>query len=228
MFLRATTWVMLLAIIAVPQLAHAHFAWLATDDEGHAVFFFGESIAEKTYHLPEKMAKTAVHHWADGKSQGVAMTSVDSDSFIGRRSDSKVQGAGVLSSIQTYGIYRGSKLTYHSQHVAGPSEKWGQSPNKALPLQAVLTPRDDGGVVVHVFMNNKPVVDAKVQLFCDDGHEEGAAQTDDHGQVEFDGNQVEDGLNGLLVGHVDKTSSGEIDGAPYKGEANYLTVTFRR
>jgi hypothetical protein len=65
-----------------------------------------------------------------------------------------------------------------------------------------------------------------VQLFCDEGHEEGSATTNPDGVVAFTAKEVEEGLNGLLVGHVDKDQPGELGGKKYTGESHYLTITF--
>jgi hypothetical protein len=42
--------------IACPTISRAHFSWLAKDADGNAVYFFGESIAERTYHMPDALA----------------------------------------------------------------------------------------------------------------------------------------------------------------------------
>jgi len=214
--------------LTIAPTANAHFAWLMADKDGHAVFFFGESIAERTYHLPEKLSDVEIHAWsAEGERQDVEMAKVETDSLIGRRSNSPAK-ASVLSCVATYGLYQGSKLTYHCQHVAGEPTSWPDAANAELSLQAIVKTQDDGGVVVTVFAKGKPLTNAKVQLFCDEGHEEGEATTDDKGQVSFTNKQVEDGLNGILVGHVDPKAKGELDGTDYTGEANYLSVTFYR
>lgn len=217
-----------LTSLVVAPTAHAHFAWLMADNEGHAVFFFGESIAERTYHLPEKLSSVEIHAWsAAGERQDVPMDKVETDALIGKRSNAPAKGA-VLSCVATYGLYQGSKLTYHCQHVAGQPDAWPAAPNTKLALQALIKAQEDGGVVVTVFAKGKPLANKKVQLFCDEGHEEGEATTDDKGQVSFNSKQVEDGLNGILVGHVDPQAKGELDGTEYTGEANYLSVTFYR
>jgi hypothetical protein len=210
-----------------PAAAHAHFAWLATDHHGHAIYFFGESIADQTYHLPEKMAGAAVHRYTGEEKQPIELTAVDSDSFIGRRSAEPIADSSVLLSVQPYGLYHGSMLVYHTQHITGAPDKWNKEPLAEVALQAVLVMSDEK-LVARILHHGKPLAGAKVQLFCDEGHEEGTAETNEQGEVEFTAAQVEDGLNGLLVGHVDKQAKGELEGQAYQGEANYLTVTFKR
>lgn len=216
-----------IAVGIVPAAAHAHFAWLATDAEGHAIFFFGETIADQTYHLPEKMAKAAVQQATGEEKTPVGMQPVDSDAFIGLRSAEPVSGTASLTAVQPYGLYHGSMLVYHMQHVTGKPASWSEKPLEDTALQAVLTMHDTK-LVARILRDGKPLPGAKVQLFCDEGHEEGAAETNEQGEVEFSASQVEDGLNGLLVGAVDKEAKGEFEGKAYQGEAHYLTVTFRK
>lgn len=208
--------------------AHAHFAWLAQDADSNAEFFFGESIAERNYHLPEKLASVEVVAYGEETKKPVKMKTVEEADFVGLKSEAPTKAGHNLACQATYGLYQGSKLTYHAQHVSGEPTNWSQKPNDALKLQAVLTSKEDGGVQAQILKDGKPLADAKVQLFCSDGHEEGVGTTDSQGRVQFTGSEVEEGLNGLLVGHVDPQSSGDYEGKPYKGEANYLTVTFRK
>jgi hypothetical protein len=65
-----------------------------------------------------------------------------------------------------------------------------------------------------------------VTLYCAEGHDEGEAETDAERKVSFIDKQVEDGINGILVGHTVKDKAGEVSGQTYKSAAHYLTVTF--
>ena len=78
----------------------------------------------------------------------------------------------------------------------------------------------DGGVDVYVLWKGKPLVNADVTLFCDDGHEEGAATTDKSGKVSSNDKEVEDGLNGILVGHSLVKDSGELKGEEYTSSSH--------
>jgi hypothetical protein len=69
--------------------------------------------------------------------------------------------------------------------------------------------------------------DVEVKLYCAEGHEEGSAKTDGEGKVSFTNKQVEDGLNGIMLG-TRVEESGELDGKPYTKAAHYLTTTFFR
>jgi hypothetical protein len=225
--LSASRLLVALVCLAAAAPAMAHFPWLAVDDEGHALLFFGEHIADRTYHMPEKI-KTAKVQLVDkeGKQHDVELKNVESAKYIGNRSAVKVADAGSLHCVAEYGIYAGTKLTYYTQHVLGKdAAAWPTKPATDVALQGILKKTDEG-VELTVLWKGKPLKDAKVQLFCDEGHEEGSATTNPGGVVKFTSKEVEEGLNGLLVGYVDKDSPGELGGKKYTGESHYLTVTF--
>ena len=208
--------------------ARAHFPWLAVDDEGHALYFFGEHIADRAYHMPERIQAAKLFHVdKDGKRAEVELTGVETEKFIGRRSAAKVADAGALTSTAVYGIYATTKLTYYTKHLVGKdAAAWPSKPAAEVALDGVVTREKEGGVRLQVFWQGKPLAGAKVQLFCAEGHEEGSATTKPDGVVTFTAKEVEDGLNGLLVGFVDKEKPGELNGKEYKSESHYLTITF--
>lgn len=207
--------------------ALAHFPWLALDDQQRVVYFFGENVADRTYHLPAPIAAAkVVSVTPEGKPQPLELTPVESESFVGRRSQAKVAEQGQVQSSVVYGNYHGMKLCYYTQLVtsADPAH-WPQQPARQMPLEAVLE-KAAGEVTAKVLWEGKPLVGAKVQLIDPAGNEAATATTDKQGIARFATGEVKSGLNGLLIGHVDKQRSGELAGKPYQGEAHYLTVTF--
>ncbi|MEX2185788.1 MAG: hypothetical protein WD875_03295 [Pirellulales bacterium] len=216
--------VLVCSLVAAP--ASAHFPWLAIDDEGHALYFFGEHVADRTYRMPERIKSAKIFHVdKDGKRSEIEFEGVETDKFIGNRSAAKIAETGSLHSIAEYGIYANTKLTYYTQHLLGKdAASWPNKPAADVALQGIAK-KDTDGVSLQVFWQGKPLAGAKVQLFCDEGHEEGSATTNGDGVVQFTAKQVEDGLNGLLVGHVDNDSPGESNGKKYTGESHYLTIT---
>lgn len=207
--------------------ADAHFPWLTIDASRHPVLFFGEDVTDRTYHLPESLSEYPLAHvTADGKRQPLKMLPIDTDDLIGLRSTTSVPTLGSIIGSQTYGLMRGSKLVYYTQHLlSDDTSKWSTDAIDGLDLQASVSPHDDGIRVV-VRWQGKPLPKVDVKLYCDDGHEEGAATTDDQGAVIFVAKQLEAGMNALRVGFTDKQDEGKFDGEVYQGAANYLTVTF--
>ena len=64
MFFSAVRFRLLIALSAMSLLAgqaQAHFPWLAVDDDGRALVFFGESPDERNYHLPEALAEAKLY-----------------------------------------------------------------------------------------------------------------------------------------------------------------------
>lgn len=217
------------ALMNCGSAAHAHFPWLAFDAEGRAILFFGENPADREYHMPESIASAKVLHQVNDTQKPLSdLSAVEADGFVGRRSKQPLAAKGQLQSTVVYGNYHGMKLTYSAQSVLDSElSKASAKPTGNLDLEAVLS-EQDGGVTAQVYWRGKPLPDTKVQLFCEEGHEEGSATTDPQGRVHFSADEVEEGLNGLLIGRVDKESAGELNGEAYKGEAHYLTVTFAR
>lgn len=219
-----------LILMAMSSGAAAHFPWLATDDAGHAILFFGESPAERNYHLPEAVEKAEVAHVdANQQATAVDMPVVEEEEFIGRRSTAAVEGTGPLRAKVAYGVYHGALLTYYVQHERAIVAEGQSSASQADPaFRATLSSAADGGVAVQVLWKGQPLADAEVKLFSEEGHEEAAAETNKEGRVSFDGGSVEPGLNGLIIGHEEPRATGEIDGKEYTSAINYLTVTFHK
>ena len=144
MFLSAVSVRLLLALSAlcfVASPASAHFPWLAVDDEGRALVFFGESPDERNYHLPEALAAAKLYsRVGDAAPAEVATETVEEEDFIGRRSKDPVAENAVLELTAEYGIYHGMLLTYFAKEFPGTTvaawEKAG--PAQTLKLDASL------------------------------------------------------------------------------------------
>jgi hypothetical protein len=222
----ATTFV--LAALLFAGKAQAHFPWLTVSNEGKAVYFFGESLADQTYHLPPSLTKATVSLTADEASRLLEMDAIETDHLVGMTSVANVPKDAVLTSAVTYGIYHGARLDYCTQHLGGqlPSNRRAcrdLSDQLDLYAQIIDTP---SGIDVYVIWHGQALEGAKVQLYCQDGHEEGSATTDADGKVSFTDKQVESGLNGILVGHKTEDQAGELNGQAYESVSHYLTATF--
>ena len=217
-----------LATLGTATNVHAHFPWLTIED-GKAVYFFGEDPSDRTYKLPESITKAEVHAvQADGQPQKIGLRAIESDHLLGMTSEGSVRENASLVSKVTYGIYHGMRLEYYSQHQGGkiPTDRTAYAGvEKQLDLHAEVVDTDNG-VDVFVMWKGKPLADAEVLLFCEDGHEEGKEVTDQNGRVSFNDKQVEDGVNGIRVGYTQKDEAGKLEGAEYTSVANYLTMTF--
>lgn len=214
--------------------ASAHFPWLVRTEDGKAAYFFGENPANRTYKLPGSIAKAEVTLWSqDAEPQKLRLKPIDEEKFVGLLSEQELPADAMCSSQVTFGVYHGSRLDYYTLHQGGrlptrqAAYEQANAPStaSALKLNAQLVDTDTG-VDVFVLWDGKPLVDADVQLFCAEGHEEGSATTDADGRVSFNDKQVEEGLNGIVVGHTVKAESGTLDGQTYDSGSHYLTVTF--
>lgn len=225
----STSFAALFAATICMSSAQAHFPWITIDKDGKAVYFFGETPADRTYKLPPSVAKANVTVITqDNQLQTVEMSAVETDDFVGLKSSNIVAVNATLASKVTYGVYHGSRLDYYTQHCGGRlSEQRGTiaTLGKTLDLHADFVDTEQG-VDVFVQWQGKPLAGAKVTLFCDAGHEEGSAETDEQGKVFFNDNQVEDGLNAIMVGHTAPGDAGTLGDQSYGSVSHYLTATF--
>lgn len=208
--------------------ARAHFPWMARGEDGKAVYFFGENLAERTYKLPPSIAKAELK-MLNAKSDltNVEVVKVESDSLVGLQSAAAIPEDAFLVSEVTFGVYRGARLSYTTMFQGGKLPTTPTSPEKnpaAKGLFAHLV-ATDFGVDVIVTLMGKPLEGVEVHLYCAEGHEEGEGKTDASGRVSFTDEQVEDGLNAIMLGHNVKRA-GKLNDAPYEAESHYLTISF--
>ena len=216
------------SIVSPP--ADGHFPWLTSDSDGHVSLHFGESLDDRTYAMPEQVANAEVRI---GQKQKIPMNKVESDDFVGRRSAQPVTTPAQIGATIHYGNYHGTDLTYCVQHLTGslsdgdrfsenrsdetkPGDEGASS--LALECRVVDTPK---GVTCTIYFEGEPLVGADVKLFCAEGHQEAAQETNKDGQVKFNDQQIEPGLNGIVVGHVV-----DAQGDDSLSQTHYLTATF--
>lgn len=215
----------LLAIAA--SRASAHFAWLAANDDGQAEFFFGESPAERAYHLPESLAEVdVVRRDLDVADQPVTMEPVETDDFIGLRSEDDFERRGVWTMTAPYGLYHGTMLTYAATCYASriPGE-WSQRPVAELPLQII--PRIAGDkLIATLYRDGQPLKHVKVMFYDAAGKLAANESTNDDGVAVFDAAGLTPGVNGFMAGVTDDDARGEFDGEKYRSAACYATTTF--
>ncbi|MEL6107301.1 MAG: hypothetical protein AAFU85_14780 [Planctomycetota bacterium] len=213
------------AIIATS--VQAHFPWLTVDKEGQVSFFFGEDVSDCTYKLPPTIAKAEIMMTTGGDASKVETKTIETDDFLGMKSKGSVPAEAHVMASTTFGVYHGAKLQYYTQYLGGEMPKsFGDcKPFEKLDLQAHAVDVD-GGVDVYILWKGKPLADAEVKLFCDDGHEEGNETTNSDGKVSFNDKQVEDGINGIVVGYTVADETGKFGDQEYKSAMHYLTATF--
>src|SRR5262245_38623768 len=111
---------LLLSVVAGAALSspcRAHFPWLATDDEGHALLYFGESPQDRAYRLPDAVAGAkVVVRQESGEPATLELAAEESDDFIGRKSAEPIAAGDVLEAEIRYGVYHGMLLDYYARH----------------------------------------------------------------------------------------------------------------
>ncbi|MCP4192677.1 MAG: DUF4198 domain-containing protein [Planctomycetaceae bacterium] len=206
--------------------ANAHFPWLTIED-GKATYFFGEDPADRTYKLPPTIAKAEITMRSGAEKSAVETKMIESDKFIGKQSVAVLPGKVDLISQTIFGVYNGAKLQYYTQHLGGvmPTRFSACKPIKGMDLQAHAV-NTESGVDIYVLWQGKPLADAEVTLFCDEGHQEGDGTTGKDGKVSFTDKEVEEGINGIMVGHTLAGDSGRVGDQEYDSAMHYLTATF--
>ena len=206
--------------------AYAHFPWVTVEND-KVNYFFGENPADRTYSLPPTIGKAEILMRSGADQSAVETEMIETDDFIGKQSVGKVSGKSDLISQVVFGVYNGSKLQYYTQYLGGqmPTSFSECKPIEGMDLQAHAVDTDTG-VDVFVLWQGKPLADAEVTLFCDEGHQEGDGTTDKDGKVSFTDKEVEDGINGIVVGHKVAEDSGQVGDQAYDSAMHYLTATF--
>jgi len=215
------------AVVLFASNSYAHFPWLSVDKDGNVEFYFGENVSEKSYKLPPGIAKAKVKVAGDKKAELIETKAVEGDEFVGLKSVKPVSTKDHVFAKATFGVYHGAKLQYYTQHLGGemPTDFASCKPVKGLALQAHAV-NTKNGVDVYVLWKGKPLKGTNVRLYCEDGHEEGEGETDADGKVSFTDKEVEDGINGVMVGHTIADETGKVGDEEYKSAMHYLTTTF--
>jgi hypothetical protein len=206
--------------------AEAHFPFLAPDGEGNVVMFFGENLADRSYHLPAAIENSKLIRVGSNQSrQELDSKKVDSEKFVGLVAPVKLQSGDLVAAHATYGIYHGSRLDYYCVYLSAiePSD----SPTTVQtdhPLVARLSENAEG-VQVEIRWHGEPVSGASVSLSDKDGQARVQGKTNREGQMTLSLKDLESGLNALVIGHKVE-GAGELDGEKYDKASHYLTVTF--
>ncbi len=217
----ASLTLMALGVMAAP--ARAHFPWLATDAEGHALLYFGEGPGDRVYHTPDAVAAAKVLVFesdAEGDAEGkeIELTAVESDDFVGRKSEAATPAGAALESTISYGIYHGMLLDYYARHI--PSLD-ADAPKSGLKLTG--TPRaTDSGVELTVLWEGKPLADAVVTIIDGEGTPTEEV-SDAAGVAKFEAPAP--GLIGFLIVRTDNDAKGEAGGEKYTSAGAYGTLT---
>lgn len=205
----------------------AHFPWLHITEDATPRLHFGESLAERDYHLPAAVGAAEVWQDAiDAPAIRLEMSTVEEDEFIGLESDEGIEPRGVIRTTIDYGLYHGSKLVYHAQHFPAENpEAWPTDWGDPAGMKA--TGHLDGDeLIVRVSLRGEPLKNAAATL-TNEGNADGlSATTDKEGLARFRTAELQDGLNGVMVMHVDASAGGQIDGEAYESTTSILTATF--
>lgn len=203
------------------QQSMAHFTWIATDDEGHALLFFSEGPHERDYNVPDAVAAAEVTAFnSDGKAEQVSLTDAEEDGFAGRRSETADFAGRTLCTNFQYGIYGDTLLTYYAKYIPAGKAATGLPERPRLDVDIKAS---HGGVEVTVYWEQKPLADADVSV-ASDQDDAPRAKTNKEGKARFA--HLDKGLVGFLVGYVVKDAPGELDGKAYQSESHYCTVTY--
>ncbi|MCA9239277.1 MAG: hypothetical protein KDA37_03720 [Planctomycetales bacterium] len=207
-------------LLAWPALSLAHFPWLTVDDNGHALLFFSESMLEREYHTPDCVEQAKVERVDQMTHSEIALTSVEEEGFLGRRSVSPVGQHAVLTSTIKYGVYHGTLLEYFVKRVP-MTDTPPKMPAGSLPLNATPINTDDG-INLLVLWHDEPLADAQVTLI-DGKSKQAQGKTDDQGVVRL--TPEHEGPVAFLVNHSDQDARGEFAGEKFTSKTYVLTLT---
>ncbi|RIK81215.1 MAG: hypothetical protein DCC67_08380 [Planctomycetota bacterium] len=217
----ALAFLLLAALAGRPALAH--FPWLALDDQRRALLFFGEGPQDRTYKLPEAVAKTKVSARApDGARTELQLQPVDEEQFVGLRSAEPVGENVALEATCRYGLYHGMLLTYYAQHFPNGPDAWERhAKSSKLPLQ--ITPScGEAGLALTATWKGEPTGGAIIAVVDSKGEQHEAETTEDGKALFAD---LPAGPVGVTVS-VTEDVAGELEGKKYESVGHYATLTF--
>lgn len=214
--------------VSATSPCRAHFLWLSSDAEGRALVFFGESVADQNYHMPERLAQLKLNFRGvdDGKSTSVPLTVLETDDFTGFRSAEPL-ATGLIETSCQYGVYHGTLLTYYAKHYLGSDPgAWGKVPPSAeQPLDVVLSMAAEADTLaLVVYVHGKPFGNAEVSRFSADAETQKQV-TDAEGIARFKMNGSK--ALSFLVSVTDNAKSGEFEAETYTSCSNYMTLTLK-
>lgn len=215
-----------LTLLACVAPACAHFPWLYVNEGAYPRLFFGESLADREYHLPESVQSAEVYQSAiDAPAKLLTMESLEEEGFFGLEGEDSIEPRGRLTTTIVYGSYHGSKLTYYAQHFPAEAPPSWPAASDDSAFQATLTVEADE-LVATILWEGEPAAAAGVTLSNEEGGEGVSTKTDAGGVARFPLDKVHEGLNGLMVMKVDKNDRGEVNGKGYTSATHILTATF--
>lgn len=218
-----------LAALSFAPSARAHYLWLKTIDlEGkpHAFLFFGESVTDEAYRLPERIAVAEVwRRTPDGRRAKLAMKPLDTNQRIGLTvplPDADVPC--VIEASRQYGVYQGMLLTYYAKHVhAAAGGQWtAAAASKELKLDIVPSVEGDQ-LRLAVLWDGKPLPDSKVSVTVGDA-KPAEVTTDADGKASLKPDRA--GLISVLATARHPATRGEIEGESYTGAMHFASLTF--
>ncbi|MEN1678637.1 MAG: hypothetical protein AAGJ46_03535 [Planctomycetota bacterium] len=206
--------------------AQAHMPWIYVSDDAYPRLYFGESLAERDYHVPDAIAAAEV--WQDGidaPAKRLMMEGIEEEGYTGLEGEDRIEPRGVVRTKVVYGNYHGSLLTYYAQHFPSENpEAWPAKTGLGEGIEASLR-LVDGKLLVTVSLDEQPLTGVKASLSNEKGSGGAAAETSDEGVAVFEAASLVDGLNGVMVMHVNP-KTGQHNGEPYKAATSILTATF--
>ncbi|TWT99043.1 Kelch repeat-containing protein [Neorhodopirellula pilleata] len=219
-------------MLAYSSLAYAHFPFVATDSSGRAEVWFGDSLTDRTYPMPQSVAGVSLYQVSSDEQRPLTTQPAESDELVGLQTAEPVLPDGEIFGSVVYGLYHGTKLTYHVEHLpSSNAQSWPTKPRDTTTPQTVITRLDDGGVQVLVLRGDQPLSGVNVRsLATPAGSKEQTKTnqtftTDNNGIVLLKANQIADGLNALQVQFKSDTK-GQWQEETYESETEVLTATF--
>lgn len=219
MIFRAATAYLLVALAGAA--AHAHFAWISTNDDGNAVLFFGEGINERDYHVPECVEQASVVATVDGESSELELSKVEQEGFSGMVAAGKLPAGASVHSAVEYGVYHGTMLRYEVHRKPLAEAEPVASPASEATIDAQPW-ADETNLRVLVTFKGEPLPGAEVML-TDSTGDTATSKTNKYGVAKFASPAA--GEVGMVVGHTVKEVTGEFKGEAYTSESFYLTLT---
>jgi N-acetylneuraminic acid mutarotase len=226
---RRLTFLALIALLAIPAAAQAHFLWIVTESDGKsqvAKVYFSESATPDDPKFLDKVAKAQAWAIGDRRGQPTALKLEKKDDALVADLGTEQKHAPVVVK-QTYGVLtRGEEsflLNYYAKGYpfALPGSWRAIGDAELLPLE-VVAKVEPAGVALKVLWQGEPQAGATVTVEGPGISTKLEGTTDEKGV--FQTRLADAGLYSIRAKHVE-ARAGEHDGMAYQSVRHYTTLS---
>lgn len=213
---------LLILASSLPNVAHAHFIWLATGEDGKLHVYFSEGAEPDNPELLKYAEKAQVFQVVPkGKPQSLKLERGEESLIAKPKGDAN---QSLFVAMHDFGVMERGGTPFLLRYFAKTGPQAGQAAwkaNTSKRLSLDLKPQAKGNQVqIQVLWQGQPVAGAEYTV-ARPGKDDVEGQTDVSGTFQFAAG--EPGIHEIRVKHVEN-KTGQHEGKDYKEVRNYVTL----